>query len=126
MVIAALTGLRMTEIVSRVTMEVSQVTHTYTDNAYWCYCTGILIKKPKEFKGYDKPLLERHSLVASSIQRLRNIFFLNLFLNLFFTLFLNIFLNLFLYHIFLDSSFLYFFRFRLIYRILLLFSSTLS
>jgi len=72
--IAALTGLRLTEIICRANLEPPTVTHSYTDNAYWSYCTGIL-KKPKGFKGHEKPLLERRIILLQSLCRLRKLFF---------------------------------------------------
>ena len=67
--IQAMTGLRMVEVITRVTLDHPKLNHK-TDMQYWCTAKGIVKKKDMEFV-HERPLLERRGIIQKAMERLR-------------------------------------------------------
>jgi len=73
MSVMACTGLRQLEVVCRATLGPPTLTHA-TDSCYWAFVRGVC-KKDKNFRGHDRPLLERREVIVDALARLRQTHF---------------------------------------------------
>ena len=67
--VQALTGMRMIEAITRVTLDHPKLNHN-TDEIYWCQARGIVKKQGIEFT-HERPLLHRREIIQKALERLR-------------------------------------------------------